>query len=468
MTALWTAAEAVRATGGRSTGGAWQVDGVSIDTRDLAPGDLFVALHGENRDGHAFVADALRKGAGAVLIDDPAGVAADAPALLVADTQAGLEALGQDRRATVLAKVVGITGSAGKTTSRAALATLLQPFGTVHASAKSYNNHWGVPLSLARMPLSTGFAVLELGMNNPGELDALAAQVRPDVALLTTIAAAHLGNFPDEAAIARAKAEIFAHVGAGGTIVLPADNPWHGLLREVAAERSPARVIGFGRSAEADVRIVAEAGDAVSSRLTCTADGCRIDYRLPLAGAHQALNSAGWLAVVMALGLDLEMAAARMAEIRPVEGRGERRRLRLADGRTVLLLDESYNANPASVRAALDVLGRQPGRRIAVLGDMRELGPRADQLHVGLAEELRRAGVAAAYLCGEHMAELANAVADELAVVHAPTSAALLAPVLAGLEDGDVVLVKGSLGSRMRVIVDGLLAAEAATVVERG
>ncbi|WP_027133971.1 UDP-N-acetylmuramoyl-tripeptide--D-alanyl-D-alanine ligase [Geminicoccus roseus] len=456
MSPLWTSEQAAEATGGAVGGGPWQVGGVAIDTRELAAGDLFVALAGENRDGHAFVPQALAAGAGAVLVAEADAVPPGRPCLVVADTLRGLEGLAFHRRAESAGRIVGITGSAGKTTAKAALATLLAGFGQTHASAKSHNNHWGVPLSLARMPRDASFGVFELGMNHAGEIRALVAQVRPHVALVTTIAPAHLGHFSGEEAIARAKAEIFERVEPGGTVVLPADNRWSGLLRTLA-ERSPAgRILTFGRDAGADVRLLAEQGGAEGSDVTAWADGRQLSWRLDLPGGHQVDNSLGWLAVALALDLDLDAVAARMPLVRPVDGRGVRRPVELPSGVRILLLDESYNANPASMRAALDVLARQPGRKVAVLGDMLELGPQSDSLHAGLAPALEAAGVQAAYLCGSAMAELAGRLPCPMEVHHAPSSAEILPLLATGLRDGDAVLVKGSLGSRMRVIVDGL------------
>jgi UDP-N-acetylmuramoyl-tripeptide--D-alanyl-D-alanine ligase len=458
MSALWTSGEAALATGGMLTGSAWQAGGVAIDTRELQPGDLFVALKGEHRDGHVFVADALAAGAAAAMVAHGDALPPGAPGLLVADTLMGLERLGRARRAATAARVVAITGSAGKTTAKAALATLLAGSGPTHASAKSHNNHWGVPLSLARMPQDTAFGVFELGMNHAGEIRALAAQVRPDVALVTTVAPAHLGHFSGEEAIACAKAEIVEAIEPGGTVVLPADNRWSDLLLEAARASRAGTILTFGRSADADLRLLAETGDADGSRVEARFRGRTLRWRLGLPGAHQVENSLGWLAVAAALGLDLEVVAGRMALVRPVEGRGVRRPLRLPSGATVLLLDESYNANPASMRAALDVLARQAGRKVAVLGDMLELGAQAGPLHAGLAPDLAAAGVEAAYLCGQAMASLAGRLACGIAVHHAPASAGLLPLLQCQLRDGDVVLVKGSLGSRMRVIVDGLAA----------
>jgi UDP-N-acetylmuramoyl-tripeptide--D-alanyl-D-alanine ligase len=312
------------------------------------------------------------------------------------------------------------------------------------------------------MPRAMDFGVFELGMNHAGEIRMLTAQVRPQVALITTIAPAHLGHFPNEEAIARAKAEIFEQVVPGGTVVLPADSPWFGLLAELAGKSAAGRIVTFGRRNGADVRLVSERNHDRGSDVAADVAGTVLSWRLGLPGRHQVDNSLGWLAVVVALGLDPARAAAGMADVRAIDGRGVRRSLELASGARIVLLDESYNANPASVQAALDVLARQAGRKVAVLGDMLELGDASARLHAALAPAVEQAGVQAAYLCGAAMAELADRLPCPVEVHHAPTSADLLQLLLADLRNGDVVLVKGSVGSRMRVIVDGLQAAGAA------
>lgn len=453
---LWTAAEAVRATGGTASGD-WRASGVSIDSRTLAPGDLFVALRGEQRDGHAFVADALAKGAAAAMVARrPEAVAEGAPLLHVADTLEGLRGLARAGRARTAARLAAVTGSVGKTGTKEALRHVLDRQGGCHASAASHNNHWGVPLTLARLPAELPWAVVEVGMNHPGEIRALVPLARPRVALITAIAPAHLAFFPDGIeGVARAKAEIFEGLEPGGTAVLPADSPQLAILLEAARRAGVERVVTFGEAGGADWRRVAAELGPEGSSIEAERDGRRLRFRLGAPGRHWADNALAVLAVVEALGADVERAAADLADFAPPAGRGRRRRIAIAGGEA-LLLDESYNANPASMAAAIALLGLQPGRRIAVLGDMLELGPRAAELHAALAPALLAAGVDRVFSCGPLMAALHRALPPSLRGPHAADSAALAARVLEELRPGDVLLVKGSLGSRMARVVEAL------------
>jgi UDP-N-acetylmuramoyl-tripeptide--D-alanyl-D-alanine ligase len=462
MSALWTAAETVAATGGQPLGGlaadGWTAGGVSIDTRSLRPGDLFVALRGESRDGHAFVADALARGAaGALVAERPVGLAAEAPLLLVADPLKGLEALGRAGRARSRARIAGVTGSVGKTGTKEALRHVLSRQAPTHASAASYNNHWGVPLSLARLPADAAYGVFELGMNHAGEIAPLTRMVRPHMALITTIEPAHLEFFGRVEAIADAKAEIFLGLEPDGVAVLNRDNPYFERLRDHAVAAGAGRLISFGSHAEADFRLRDAALDADGSEVVVERRGRTLRYRLGLPGRHWVLNSLAVLAAVEVLGADVERAAEALASLEPPPGRGARLAIRAGSG-TGLLLDESYNANPASVRAALDVLGRLPGRRIAVLGDMLELGESAPALHAGLVDAVAAAGVERLFTCGPLMRHLHAAVEPWRRAVHAAGSSELVAPLRDALRAGDVVLVKGSLGSRMGRIVEALRA----------
>jgi UDP-N-acetylmuramoyl-tripeptide--D-alanyl-D-alanine ligase len=460
---LWTAEAVAAATRGR-TSGDWVASGVSIDTRTLSPGDLFVALEGPNRDGHAFVAQALEKGAaGALVSRAPAGVERAAGLVLVDDTQAGLEGLGRFGRERADARIVGVTGSVGKTGTKEALRHVLARQGPTHASAASHNNHWGVPLSLARMPERARFGVFELGMNHAGEIRALTRQVRPHVALITTVAAAHLEFFPSVAAIADAKGEIFEGLEPGGVAIVNRDDEHFARMRG-HAERSPAgRIVTFGEHGEADWRLAELTLAAEGSDVTVRRKGGRpLAYRLGTPGRHLALNSLAVLAAVEALGADPELAARGLGDLRPPAGRGERRKVRLPGGGEALLLDESYNANPASMAAAIAVLGRLAGqRRVAVLGDMLELGPAAPELHAALAEALDAAGIELVFTCGPQMAHLHAALPAHRRGDHAADSGALVGPVRDALRPGDAVLVKGSLGSRMAKVVEALSAPSA-------
>ncbi len=455
MSAIWTAAEVAIATGG-AVEGDWVASGVSIDTRTLAPGDLFVALVGPQHDAHAFVRAALERGAAAAVVDRVPEDAADRAALVVVDdTQAALEGLGRAGRGRSRARIAGITGSVGKTGSKDALRHVLARQAPTHASAASHNNHWGVPLSLARLPEGAAYGVFELGMNHAGEIRALTAQVRPHVALITAIAPAHLEFFASVEAIADAKSEIFEGLEPGGVAVLNRDSEHFARMLTHARRAKPGRIVSFGRHPEADWRLEELRLLADRSEVVLRHAGRLIRYRLGVPGEHVALNSLGVLATAEALGADVAHAASSLADLRPVAGRGERRRLGLKGGEA-LLIDESYNANPASMRAALAVLGQAPGRRLAVLGDMLELGGQAPDLHAALADPVRTAGIDLVFTCGPNMACLHQALPPAQRGAHAIDSAALLPAVVDALRPGDVLLVKGSLGSRMARIVEAL------------
>ncbi|MDT7950584.1 MAG: UDP-N-acetylmuramoyl-tripeptide--D-alanyl-D-alanine ligase [Acetobacteraceae bacterium] len=433
MTALWDSA-ALAGIGAATR--PFQASGVSIDTRTLAPGDLFVALVGE-RDGHEHASAALERGAAAVMVHRADRVPEGAPALVVDDTLAGLHGLGAAGRARFGGRVVAVTGSVGKTTTKEMLRAALGAFGATHAAEASYNNHWGVPLTLARLPADAAFCVCEIGMNNPGEIEPLARLASPDVAVITNIEAAHIGRLGSLEAIADEKGAIFRGLRQGGRAVLPADSAQFERLRSMAGAG-----LTFGRAEWADVRVHGDEVSVAGQRL-----------RLPLAapGAHLRVNAAAAIAAVVALGLDPIVATAHLADFRPLGGRGLQRRLG-----AVTLLDESYNANTASMRAALAVLREMPGtRRLAVLGDMLELGEFGPAEHRGLAADV--AGAAdLLYACGPLMRHLFDAVPAAQRGVLAADSASLAPIVADAVRPGDAVLIKGSLGSRMRVIVGGL------------
>ncbi|MSO80202.1 MAG: UDP-N-acetylmuramoyl-tripeptide--D-alanyl-D-alanine ligase [Alphaproteobacteria bacterium] len=452
MSALWTATEAAAATGGALSGGEWQARGASIDTRTLSGGDLFVALTGPNHDGHTWLGAAQAAGAAAAIVRAGSAVPAGLKTLAVADTAAALTVLGRHARARTTAKIAAVTGSAGKTGTKEALALALGTLGATHASAGNLNNHWGVPLSLARMPAATDWGVFELGTSSPGELTALSRLVRPHVAIVTTIAPAHLEHFASLDAIADAKAEIFLGVEAGGAAIVNRDDPYHGRLAASARAAGVTRVLSFGASDDADARLLAYATTADGCRVDADVAGTRLSLTLGVVGRHWAHNVLAVLAAVHALGGDPQRAGAELARLEEPTGRGRRLRVPVAGG-DYLLIDDSYNANPASVRAALAVLGEtQPGaggRRIAVLGDMLELGPHAALLHAGLAAAIEASEADLVFTAGTLMAELAEALPATLRGGHAPDATALLPFVRAALRGGDVVLVKGSNGSRM-------------------
>lgn len=463
---LWTAADAAAATNGRHpiarTAGHWMATGVSIDSRTVAPGDLFIALKGPNFDGHAYVKDALAKGAAAALVSAvPEGVQANAPLLLVDDTQAALEDLGRVARLNAEGRILAVTGSVGKTGTKEALKLCLQAQGKTYATTGNLNNHLGLPLSLARMPADSDYGIFELGMNHAGEIAPLSRMVKPDVAIITTVEAVHLEFFPSVEAIADAKAEIFEGMSPTGTAILNRDNPhW---IRLVAAARTQGltRIWSFGSQDGADARLIDASLHATSSAVTADIKGERIQYCLSLPGKHHVLNSLAVLLAVRAAGGDVALAARQLCQLSAIKGRGARRRIALPRG-SFNLIDESYNASPVSVAAAATVLGKTDpgagGRRIAVLGDMRELGAQSAALHAGLADAFKRAGVDLVFTCGPQMKHLHDRLPASMRGRHAEDSAALAPLVADAVRAGDVLMVKGSAGSRMSLVVDALTA----------
>jgi UDP-N-acetylmuramoyl-tripeptide--D-alanyl-D-alanine ligase len=454
--ALWTAAELAAATGGPPSDD-FSVTGVSIDSRTVQPGDLFIALRGPRHDGHDFVAAALGQGAAALVDHVPEGVARGAALVVVDDTLCALTALGRAARARSRARIAAITGSVGKTGTKEALRLALAGQARTHASAASHNNHWGVPLSLARAPKDTIYALYELGMNAPGEIAALARLVRPHVAMITTIEPAHLGFFPSVAAIAEAKGEIFQGLEPDGDAVLYVDNPHFSRLKQIAEAAGCARVIGFGEGAAANARLIDAQLDEAGSDVVMTLERRRLAFRIGAPGRHWVINSLGVLACASALGADPERAAAALADFAPPKGRGRRHRLRWPGG-DVTLIDESYNANPASIRAALALLAVAPGRRLAALGDMLELGEQAPQLHAELAEPIAACSVDRVFTAGSAMRHLHAALPRARRGPHSASARELLPLLCAELRPGDTLLVKGSLGIQMGQIVEALLA----------
>jgi UDP-N-acetylmuramoyl-tripeptide--D-alanyl-D-alanine ligase len=455
MTVLWTAQEAAKATGGEGRG-SWTASGISIDTRTLAAGDLFIALKGDVRDGHEFVAGALEKGAAAALVSRiPPGVPENAPVLIVHDTQQGLEALGKAARARSTAKIVAVTGSAGKTTTKEMLRLMLGRLGSVSASAASYNNHWGVPLSLARMAKATDFGIFEIGMNHEGEIRALVRQVRPHAAIITTVAPAHLEYFGTVEKIADAKAEIFEGIEDGGPAILPADNPQFARLKARAQASGVQRILTFGTAKGSDARLISAEPRGGGQIVAAEIEGESVVFPIGASGGHIASNALAGLLALKALGLDLKRAALGLTDFSALKGRGAR----FASG-GVEIIDESYNANPASMRAAFGLLGQSTpgagGRRIAALGDMLELGAGGAALHRALAQDLAAANTDLVFLCGDEMLALWQALPERQRGAYAEKSSDLAPQLLARLRSGDVILVKGSFGSRMSVIIEAL------------
>ena len=461
---LWTQAALEAATGGTLRGAPRAVTGASIDTRSLEPGDLFFAIRGEARDGHDFVRAALEKGAGAAVVaaaraDEFEGIG---PVLAVPGegedpVLEAMRRLGLAARARTGAAIVAVTGSVGKTGTKEALRHVLAAQGATHASVASYNNHWGVPLTLARMPAESRFGVFEIGMNHGAEILPLTAMVRPDVALITTVEPVHIEHFHSLSAIADAKGEIFSGLKPGGVAVINRDNPnYERMLAHAHASRA-GRVITFGEHAAADVRANRILTRPDVSVVDATVMGVPLTYQLGTPGRHVAMNSLGVLACIHALGADLARAALSLANLKPPVGRGERTALRIGEGEA-FLVDESYNANPASIRAALATLAgietADKGRRIAVLGDMKELGAASEALHRELADAVSAHGIDLVFTAGTQMVHLFEALPMAVRGAAAPSAEDLTDAVLATLRPGDAVMVKGSNSMRMVRIVE--------------
>ncbi|MBZ6075220.1 UDP-N-acetylmuramoylalanyl-D-glutamyl-2,6-diaminopimelate--D-alanyl-D-alanine ligase [Microvirga puerhi] len=458
---LWTLEEIAAATGARMGAGVRAASGASIDTRTLEPGDLYFAIKGDVHDGHDFVPAALEKGAAAAFVsEEKAQVLKGTDRLvIVPDVLEGMRQLGRVARARTGAKIVAITGSVGKTGTKEAMRIALSRQGKTHASVASYNNHWGVPLTLARMPRDTEFGVFEIGMNHAEEILPLTRMVRPHVAVITTVEPVHIEFFRSIWGIADAKGEIFSGLEPGGTAVIGRDSPYFERLRAHALASRAGRVLTFGEAEAADIRaeriIVKPDLSVVEARVF----GQPLTYRIGTPGRHIALNSLSVLAAAHAIGADLALTALALSELKPPVGRGERTVLSLKDGEA-LLIDESYNANPASMRAALANLGAvelsRQGRRIAVLGDMKELGETGPALHEGLAEAIEANRVDHIFAAGPLMENLVRKLPKAKISVHVPTSADLVEAVCAGVRPGDAVMVKGSLSMKMALVVKAL------------
>ena len=451
MSVLWTSGEAESATLGKASR-PFAASGLSIDTRTLKQGDLYVAIKGEKRDGHDFVREAFEAKAAAVLVSRPPDSTGGA-VLAVANTQRALEDLACASRARSDAKIVAVTGSAGKTTTKEMLKLAFGALGKTHVSRASLNNHWGVPLSLASLPREAAFGVVEIGMNHFGEIRPLVAFARPHVALVTTIAPAHLEFFGTCEAIADAKSEIFEGIVPGGAALIPSDSPYAERLIARAKQAHVARILGFGAKPGSEARLLSYDESGEGAHVKADIIGQPVEFRLGAPGPHNAANALGALLCVAAADGDVLNAAAALRKFAALKGRGAR----FAAG-GVDVIDESYNANPASMAAALTLLGKASGRRIAVLGDMLEMGPDAPAHHAGLAVALEAARVDLVFLCGPLMQALWDVLPDSHRAAYAPDSAALAPGIVSALRTGDTVLVKGSNGSRMSVIIEALKA----------
>ncbi len=459
---LWTLDEmaaAMRAEGRGPLPAA--ITGISIDSRTIAPGEAYFAIKGDVHDGHAFVDAALKAGAAVAVVEAAQRdqFALEAPLLIVDDVLAALCDLARASRARLAAQVIAVTGSVGKTSTKEALRGVLGAQGKTHVSVASFNNHWGVPLSLARCPADARFAVFEIGMNHAGEITPLVKMVRPHVAIITTVEPVHLEFFSGVEAIADAKAEIFEGVEPDGAVVLNRDNAQFVRLQERARKLGIAKIVSFGADEKADARLLDVALHPAGSAVHAEILGSELTYKLGMPGRHMAMNSLAVLAASSLAGADLALAGLALSQAQPAAGRGVRRALAVRGGEAILI-DESYNANPASMAAALNVLGEAgvgtKGRRIAVLGDMLELGPKSADLHRDLTEAIDANDVDMIFCCGPLMRNLWNALSSGKRGGYAENSAALESQVTAAIRSGDVIMVKGSLGSRMKVIVTAL------------
>lgn len=459
---IWSAKEAIQATGGHCDG-TWNATAISIDSRTVQKGDLFVALAGKNGDGHDYVANALEEGAVAAIVSREIEGVDKKKLLIVPDTLKAMEDLGCAARARTGAKIIGITGSVGKTGTKEMLATTLEAQGQTHASIKSYNNHWGVPFSLANMHAGTDFGVFEMGMNHPGEITPLSQMVRPEIAIITAIAPVHIEAFEDGIdGIIKAKAEIFDGMEEGGDVILNHDQESYSILKQMAEQKGLV-VHSFGEHEDADSRMVNCLEAANGTRVTADILGEEVQFNLQIAGRHIACNALAVLLAVKLAGGDIQKASKALASQEPIIGRGKREFLDIGDKTNpVTLIDESYNASPLAMNAAFKVLALvdpgRGGRRIAVLGDMLELGPESGKMHAELALPLKAANVDLVYTCGKNMKNLHDKLPANQRGEHRKTSDELAQIVPDVLTPGDVVMVKGSLGSKMGLIVEALRA----------
>jgi UDP-N-acetylmuramoyl-tripeptide--D-alanyl-D-alanine ligase len=461
-TPLWTGGAMAQAMGAQVSGALPEaITGLSIDSRTIAPGEAYFAIRGDVHDGHDFVAAALKAGAALAVVEAAQRdkFASDAPLLVVDDVLAGLVDLARAARARLDAKVIAVTGSVGKTSTKEALRRVLGAQGPTHASASSFNNHWGVPLSLARCPADVRFDIFEIGMNHAGEIEPLVGMVRPHIAIITTVEPVHLEFFAGIEAIADAKAEIFTGVEPDGAVVLNRDNSQFARLQKRAKAIGISHIVAFGADGKSDARLLDLSLHPACSAVHANILGHDVTYKLAMPGRHMAMNSLAVLAAASLAGADLALAALALSQIEPAAGRGGRRALEVAGGEATLI-DESYNANPASMAAALNVLGQANvgphGRRIAVLGDMLELGPTGADLHRGLVDAVKANHIDLVYCCGPLMRNLWDALSTGKRGGYAESAASLETHAVAAIRAGDAIMVKGSLGSKMKTIVTAL------------
>ncbi len=464
MSLLWTSNDLVAATGGRPFGQMVAgVSGISIDSRTLQPGDAFFAIKGDQFDGHDFATAAIKAGAAMLVVSEgklPALGRLKVPMIVVQDVLAALENAGAAARARTRARIIAVTGSAGKTSTKEALRHVLSTVGKVHAADKSFNNHWGVPLTLARTPVDCDYAIFEIGMNHAGEIRPLAKLVRPHIAIITLIAEAHLGHFKNVDEIARAKAEIFEGIEPGGYAILNRDDPRSKLLGKLAREAGVAHVVGFGENPRAHFKLTGCSLQGDNSVITAKIGGTEIRAKIGAPGRHIVQNTLAVLGAAYLAGADIEKVLPALANLSAERGRGKRYLLPHPEG-VIALIDESYNANPTSMRAALELLGATPingsGRRIAVLGDMLELGEQTAKFHAALAEVVVRTGTDMVFLAGPEMSALADALPVGFPVEHRATTEELIGPLTKAVRPGDAIMIKSSLRMGFSRLVDALI-----------
>ena len=461
---LWTTDELVTAMSGRPVGHMPQgITGISIDSRSITPGEAFFAIKGDRVDGHNYATFAVANGAALLVVAEGklAGLGRlTVPMIVVDDVLAALARLGMAARDRVAGRVIAVTGSVGKTTTKEMLRHVLSPSGKVHASAASFNNHWGVPLTLARMPRDTDYGVFEIGMNHPDEIRPLVKMVRPHVGIITSIAAAHLGNFASLEEIAHAKAELMEGVVPGGHAILNRDSEFYPLLEKAAQDNGIDHIIGFGENPRADIRLAEYTATVDGSSVWATLGGHTLELAIGAPGRHIAENALAVLGAVSVTGADLDLAIAALSTLKAEEGRGRKHRLQTAEG-PFTLIDESYNATPASMRAAIALLSTTvpegEGRQVAILGDMLEMGEFSADVHAGLADPLLSCGIEHVWLAGPDMAALRDALPDTLAVEYRPDATTLTGYVLDHVRPGDVLMIKSSKGTGFSRIVSALI-----------
>lgn len=472
---LWTSSDLLAAMNGRPVGTLPEgIIGISIDSRTIGKGEAFFAIKGDRVDGHDYAGIALANGAALLVVSEakiPALGRLIAPMIVVDDVLEAMIRLGCAARDRSAAKVIAVTGSVGKTTTKEMLRHVLSPLGRVHASVASFNNHWGVPLTLARMPEATDFGIFEIGMNHAGEIRPLTAMVRPHVAVVTSIAAAHLGNFASLDEIASAKAEIFEGVVNGGHAIIGRDIPQYELLEKAAQAAGVSHIHSFGANPKADYRLVEFSGGADGSVLWAGIGGRTREVAIGAPGRHIAENALAVIAAAELAGADIDRVVASLKSMQPEKGRGLRHRLKIGAGH-LTLIDESYNANPASMRAAIALLrDAEPspgGRRVAILGDMLEMGEHAAEVHAALAAPIVEAGITDVWLAGPQMAHLRSSLPPEISVAYREAVGDLVSYAVGSVAAGDVVMVKSSKGTGCAKIVEALHSAYPEDTAETG